>query len=93
LLTALAATVPGGVVAESGTGTGVGTAWPREGLAPGARLVTVDNDPERVAAATRVVGDDARVRLLQGDWRLLGEHAPFDLFFCDGGGIVLATRR
>jgi predicted O-methyltransferase YrrM len=40
LLAALVAAKPGGVVAESGTGTGVGTAW----------------------------------------------LAPFDIFFCDGGG-------
>jgi predicted O-methyltransferase YrrM len=60
LLTALAAARPGGVVAESGTGTGVGTAWLLEGLTPDGRLVSVDHDVERLAAAGRVLRDDAR---------------------------------
>ncbi|PSK70873.1 hypothetical protein C6W96_19630 [Streptomyces sp. CS149] len=30
--------------------------------------------------------DDDRVSVLAGDWRLLERHAPFDVFFGDGGG-------
>ncbi len=86
LLAALAAATPSGVVAESGTGVGVGAAWLLEGLWPDGRLVTVERDAERLAAAGRVLGDDGRARLLLGDWHLLAAHAPFDLFFCDGGG-------
>lgn len=26
------------------------------------------------------------MRVLAGDWRLLTAYAPFDVFFCDGGG-------
>ncbi|ARF82443.1 O-methyltransferase [Kitasatospora aureofaciens] len=86
LLALAAAAKPGGTVAESGTGAGVGTAWLRSGLGPGARLVTVERDGELARRSAGLFADDARVRVLHGDWRLLEEHAPFDVFFCDGGG-------
>ena len=87
----LAAAKPGGRLAESGTGYGVGAAWLLSGLAPAGpdapgRLVTVERDAGRAAAAPALFTDDARVRVLTGDWRLLADHAPFDVLFCDGGG-------
>ncbi|MFF8013828.1 class I SAM-dependent methyltransferase [Streptomyces sp. NPDC007929] len=85
LLRTAAAAKPGGVVAESGTGSGVGTAWLHSGLGDGARLVTVERDEELARRAAGVFVDDGRVSVLT-DWRLLEEHAPFDVFFCDGGG-------
>ncbi|MGA5820982.1 O-methyltransferase [Kitasatospora sp. NPDC094028] len=86
LLALAAAAKPGGTIAESGTGTGVGTAWLRSGLGPGGRLFTVERDAELAATAAELFRDDERVRVLHGDWRLLAGHAPFDVFFCDGGG-------
>ncbi|WP_104819714.1 O-methyltransferase [Kitasatospora sp. MMS16-BH015] len=86
LLAALAASKPGGSVAESGTGVGVGTAWLHSGLGPGARLVTVERDAGPARRAAELFAGDERVRVLHGDWRLLESYAPFDLFFCDGGG-------
>ncbi|WBP90721.1 O-methyltransferase [Kitasatospora cathayae] len=86
LLAFVAAAKPGGTVAESGTGAGVGTAWLCSGLGPGARLVTVERDGRLARSAAESFEEDARVRVLHGDWRLLEEHAPFDVFFCDGGG-------
>ncbi|MET9580541.1 class I SAM-dependent methyltransferase [Streptomyces massasporeus] len=86
LLRTAAASKPGGVVAESGTGSGVGTAWLHSGLGDGARLVTVERDEELARRAAGVFADDDRVSVLTGDWRLLEQHAPFDVFFCDGGG-------
>ena len=86
LLRTAAAAKPGGVVAESGTGSGVGTAWLHSGLGDGARLVTVERDEELARRAAAVFADDGRVSVLTGDWRLLEQHAPFDVFFCDGGG-------
>lgn len=86
LLALAAAAKPGGVVAESGTGSGVGTAWLHSGLAADARLVTVERDPELARRAAGLFTDDPRVEVLTGDWRLLEQHAPFDVFFCDGGG-------
>ncbi len=86
-LLSLAATAkPHGVIAESGTGSGVGTAWLHSGLGAGARLVTVERDGELARRAADVFADDDRVTVLTGDWRLLEQHAPFDVFFCDGGG-------
>ncbi|MFF5367741.1 O-methyltransferase [Streptomyces sp. NPDC013187] len=86
LLRTAAAAKPGGIVAESGTGSGVGTAWLHSGLGEGARLVTVERDEELARRAAGVFADDSRVSVLTGDWRLLERHAPFDVFFCDGGG-------
>ena len=86
LLKLAAASKPHGVVAESGTGTGVGAAWLHSGLGVGARLVTVERDEELARRAAGVFADDDRVSVLTGDWRLLERHAPFDVFFCDGGG-------
>jgi len=86
LLSAVAASKPTGVIAESGTGVGVGTAWLHSGLGPDARLVTVERDPDVAARATALFADDERVEVIVGDWRLLEAHAPFDVFFCDGGG-------
>ncbi|MBB4715676.1 hypothetical protein BJ965_005558 [Streptomyces luteogriseus] len=86
LLRTAAASKPGGVVAESGTGSGVGTAWLHSGLGDGARLVTVERDEGLARRAAGVFADDGRVSVLTGDWRLLEQHAPFDVFFCDGGG-------
>ncbi|MCK8432168.1 transferase [Streptomyces sp. D2-8] len=93
LLRTAAAAKPGGVVAESGTGSGVGTAWLHSGLGVGARLVTVERDEERARRAARIFADDSRVSVLAGDWRLLERHAPFDVFFCDGGGKRDDPRR
>lgn len=86
LLSAAAASKPGGVIAESGTGAGVGTAWLRNGLGLDARLVTVEREPHLADRARELFADDPRVMVLTGDWRLLEAHAPFDVFFCDGGG-------
>ncbi|MDI3417268.1 O-methyltransferase [Streptomyces luteolus] len=86
LLRALAASKPDGLIAESGTGAGVGTAWLHSGLGAGARLVTVERDEELARRASAVFAGDPRVEVLTGDWRLLEQHAPFDVFFCDGGG-------
>lgn len=93
LLRTAAAAKPGGVVAESGTGSGVGTAWLHSGLGVGARLVTVERDEKLARRAAGVFADDSRVGVLTGDWRLLERHAPFDVFFCDGGGKRDDPRR
>lgn len=93
LLRTAAAAKPGGVVAESGTGSGVGTAWLHSGLGVGARLVTVERDEKLARRAAGVFADDSRVGVLTGDWRLLEQHAPFDVFFCDGGGKRDDPRR
>ena len=86
LLAALAAAKPNGRIAESGTGFGVGTAWLQAGLGDAASLISVEHDLARSKTAAGIFAGDNRIRILAGDWRLLEPHAPFDLFFCDGGG-------
>jgi predicted O-methyltransferase YrrM len=69
---------------EIGTGVGVGAAWIVSALAPGIPFVSVEADPDRAAAAARLLEHDADVRILAGDWRdLLPAEAPFDLLFVD----------
>ena len=86
LLATLAASRADGLIGESGTGCGAGSAWLASGLGRAGRLVTVEAVADRSAAARRVLSADPRIRVLAGDWTLLAEHGPFDLFFCDGGG-------
>jgi predicted O-methyltransferase YrrM len=85
LLATLAASVSG-TVAESGTGCGFGTAWLHHGLRDGARLVTVERNPDLAAAVTEMFADEPAVTVLTGDWTVIAEYAPFALLFLDGGG-------
>lgn len=45
-----------------------------------------ERDTRLADRAAKLFTDDPRVEVLTGDWRLLEAHAPFDVFFCDGGG-------
>jgi predicted O-methyltransferase YrrM len=86
LLQVLAGGVGDGVIGETGTGCGAGLAWLLSGAAPGARLVSVERDAGRFAAASSLFSDQPSVRLLHGDWRSLLAFGPFDLLVLDGGG-------
>ena len=86
LLATLAAGVGDGAIGETGTGCGIGLAWMATGAAPGARLVSIEADAERAEAARTVLGGDARVTILSGDWSELAADGPFDLLVLDGGG-------
>lgn len=49
-------------------------------------VVTVENDPERVAVARERLAGSENVELLEGDvWELLRGRGPFELVFLDGG--------
>ena len=74
------------VIGETGTGYGVGLAWLAEGRPPGSRLISVEREPDRAAAAAGLFRDDPAVRVLTGDWRELRAHGPFDLLVLDSGG-------
>jgi predicted O-methyltransferase YrrM len=69
--------------AELGTAFGDGAA----ALAETARsVVTVENDPERAAAARARLSGFANVELLEGDcYEALRGRGPFGLVFADGG--------
>jgi predicted O-methyltransferase YrrM len=88
LLAALAAARPGGRLLELGTGVGEGTAWLLSGMAPDARLVTVELDAALQDVARDHLGADPRVTFVTsdgGDW-LTGAATRgegFDLVFAD----------
>jgi predicted O-methyltransferase YrrM len=85
-LAMLAAGCHGGVIAEFGTGTGVGTAWLASAMPPDCALVTAEIDPARAAVAAQLFAGDPRVRVLTGDAHaVLTPLAPFDLIFTDCG--------
>ena len=86
LLRSLAATIADGVVAEIGTGCGVGAAWIASGLRTGVRLVTIELDEGHAAATSQLFAAFPNVRALRGDWRLISAHAPFALLFADAAG-------
>jgi predicted O-methyltransferase YrrM len=74
-------------IGEIGTGVGYGTAWMASAMPSTARLVTIEIDAGRAAAAAELFSHDERVRVINGDASgLISEHAPFDLLFADGAG-------
>lgn len=85
LLATLAASKPGGRVAEIGTAFGDGATAIIAGLAAGSTFVTVEPDPERYQRACDALAG-TRAEILNGRWEdLLPERGPFDLIFFDGG--------
>jgi predicted O-methyltransferase YrrM len=86
LLRTLAATKPGGMMLELGTGTGHATAWLLDGMNQQSRLLTVDQKDR--AVARRFLEHDPRVKFVQLDGfafirEMLGRQNLFDLIFAD----------
>jgi predicted O-methyltransferase YrrM len=86
LLRTLAASKPGGMMLELGTGTGHATAWLLDGMNAQSRLLTVDQKDR--AVAKRFLGHDTRVKFVQMDGfafirEMLGRQNLFDLIFAD----------
>jgi len=86
LLATLAASKPGGCIAEAGTAFGEGARAIADVMSADATFVTVEPDAERLAAAReRLAG--TRAEIVEGRWQdVLPARAPFDLLFADGGG-------
>lgn len=89
LLATLAASTsvrPEAVVLELGTGAGVGTAWLAHGLAPGARLITVEAEAERATAVGALFAGDPRVSVVHSDWHTVEPpRGGACLLFADAG--------
>jgi len=86
LLAVLAAGCHEGRIGEVGTGVGLGSAWMASSMPADCMLVTVEMDEEKAAHATRLLADDGRVMVLNGDPRdLMPTCAPYDLLYADGG--------
>ena len=85
-LAMLAAGCAGGRIAELGTGAGIGAAWMAAAMPADCTLVTAELDPDRAAAAARVLAGDPRVTVLTGDaTSLIAARGPYDLIFADSG--------
>jgi predicted O-methyltransferase YrrM len=86
LLRILARGVGPAVIGETGTGYGVGLAWLTTGAHPHAKLVSIEREPDRAAAAAGLFRDNPSVEVHAGDWRDLRVHGLFQLLVLDGGG-------
>ncbi|PXX53955.1 putative O-methyltransferase YrrM [Nocardia tenerifensis] len=86
MLRMLAATKPGGVILELGTGAGVAAAWLLDGMNPDACLHTVEWDSVSSARARHVLRDDTRatVHCIDAQTYIDTYDGPlFDLIFAD----------
>ena len=86
LLRTLAASKPGGRFLETGTGTGVATAWLLDGMDATSQLVSVDVDAKLQDSAREALGHDARLTLILEDAAAFLERQPvasFDFVFAD----------
>ncbi len=68
---------------ELGTAFGEGATAIAKRLPPGGTLVTVEADPVRARQAREALAGLVNVTLVEGDWRELASHGPFDLLFVD----------
>lgn len=85
LLMVLAGSCRHSSIAEIGTGCGVGATWLLSALPANSRLVSVDLDAARIAAAKSLFDGNTQVNLLAGDWHQLAGFGPFDMIFVDVG--------
>src|SRR5262245_56559241 len=82
LLRTLAASKPGGLLLELGTGLGVGTAWLLAGMDDDARLITIEAHEGAADLSRSLLAVDPRVEVLTGDataWLEAYDGRPFDL--------------
>jgi predicted O-methyltransferase YrrM len=85
-LATLAAGCGGGLIAELGTGVGIGTAWLSGAMPADCRLVTAEIDERLAATARELFTADRRVDVVTGDaLAVVRDRGPFDLIFADCG--------
>ena len=86
LLATLAASKPGGRLLELGTGVGLGSAWLLSGMDNGARLETVEMNPDLTSIAQEHLGSDERLTVYTEDGLEFLKRAQgqtYDLIFAD----------
>lgn len=74
-----------GMVAELGTGCGVGSAWLLSGLREGQTFVSVESGQAHHQAVSEWFGDIPNATFLCGDWREALPYSPFQIVFVDVG--------
>jgi predicted O-methyltransferase YrrM len=84
LLHVLTSHIRAGRIGEIGSGCGYGAAWIVSALQPAVSFFTIELDAGRAASVRQLMAGRANVHALEGDWRALLNHAPFDLLFADG---------
>jgi predicted O-methyltransferase YrrM len=95
LLRTLAASKPGGLMLELGTGVGVGAGWLLDGMDRSARLITLEVHPEAAQISKEMLASDPRVEVLQAngvEWLEEYDGRPFDLIFADVGLLKYERR-
>jgi len=86
LLKSLMVAKPQGHFLELGTGIGLSLAWMEEGLTEGAKLTSIDNNPELIKIANSFFGENDSVELIcqdGTDWIKNYSGNGFDLIFAD----------
>jgi predicted O-methyltransferase YrrM len=86
LLRTLAATKPGGLFLEIGTGVGVGAGWLLDGMDRAARLITLEVHPEAAQISKEMLASDSRAEVVQADaveWLRAYDGPLFDMIFVD----------
>lgn len=95
VLRALAASKPGGLLLELGTGVGVGAAWLLDGMDATARLITLEVHPEAAEISRAMLAGDPRVDVRcenAYEWMERYDGPPFDLIFVDVGALKYERR-
>ena len=86
LLRTLAASKPGGLLLEIGTGVGVGAGWLLDGMDRAARLITLEVHPEAAQIGKEMLAADSRAEVVHADaiaWLREYDGPLFDLIFVD----------
>ncbi len=89
LLRTLAASKPGGMFLELGTGTGMACAWLLDGMDDHSQLITVDNNEGVMEVAKQHLADDSRISFHDADSLAIIDSLKdnsFDLIFADTYG-------
>jgi predicted O-methyltransferase YrrM len=95
LLRTLAASKPGGLMLELGTGVGVGAAWLLDGMDRASRLITLEVHPEAAQISKEILATDPRVEVVQAhgiEWLEAYDGPLFDLIFADVGRLKYERR-
>ncbi len=86
LLRTLAASKPGSMLLELGTGTGLATSWILDGMDSGSSLTSIDNDPAFIQIAKEELKYDKRLQLILADgskWIEENKLKKYDFIFAD----------
>ncbi len=86
LIRSLAASKPGGVFLDIGTGTGLSLSWMAAGADAESTIISIDNNADYQQIAKSVFADDEKVSIICADgaaWLKSYQGPLFDLVFAD----------